>query len=63
MIDQELMRDQLDELRRRAERGAEVRRLLAGTGDRPVLRRASAARSALGLGIARVGLWLAGAYR
>ena len=64
MMDYELMRAELEERRRRAERGAEVRRMLAGSGADPAARRwAAAVRSAVGLGVARFGLRLAGAAR
>lgn len=62
MIDYELVRDQLAERRRRAQHRAEVRRLLAGSREELARRRWMAeARRALGLGMARLGLWLAGA--
>lgn len=55
MIDIELMRRELQERRRRAERGAEVRRLLAGRRRSPAGPRWTAAvRSAVGPGVARL---------
>lgn len=53
MIDYELMRSELEERRARARRAAETRRLVAGSARRPW-------RSAVGLGVARLGLRLAG---
>jgi hypothetical protein len=61
MIDYELVRDGLEERRQRALHRAEVRRLLAGSREGRARRRWTAAvRSALGTGLARFGLWLAG---
>jgi hypothetical protein len=61
MIDYELMRSELEERLRRAERGAELRRLMGGP-RRSVAGRGwtAAVRTAVGLGVARLGLLLAG---
>ena len=62
MIDYELMRDQLEERRRRAEHRARVRRTLAESGA-PRRSWPEAVRSMTGLRVARMGLWLAGVHR
>ncbi|HXM55166.1 MAG TPA: hypothetical protein VOB72_07225 [Candidatus Dormibacteraeota bacterium] len=56
MIDYELMRRELEERQLRARRANEARRLLASGGGR----RPWSVRSAVGLGVARIGLRLAG---
>ena len=62
MIDYELMRDELEERRRLALRRAEVRRMVAESGSDLARQPWTAAmRSAVGLGVARLGLRLAGA--
>jgi len=62
MIDYEMVRDHLEELRRQALHRAEVRRLLAGSGsDLARVPWTAAMRSAVGLSVARLGLRLAGA--
>jgi len=59
MIDYELVSGHLEELRARARRDAEVRRLVTAS-RRPRRPWTAAVRSAVGLGVVRVGLRLAG---